>query len=227
MTARLVPAAAAAALLAGCATTPPGYTETARFTYDPARCVDSIAAAPTHAIHRAVEDERPRDAAKPMQFGDLAACVRAADGLPFPALVFELDGRVPTQLDVSFLIERNIAFAARVELLTADYQPVRTVPFDAFVRRGYSYTGSVFLNADDANVRRLVLVPDTAAVGREEKSTVGVSNQNMVAVPVPAGIVYFNVSTGSEVTTRSWLSEVGSFVIVARDYQPPAAVKPR
>lgn len=224
---RRLAAVAAIAALAGCAAAPPPRTEAARFAIDPARCVGSLAEAPVHPIRRVERDGKDGDAGKPLQFGELAACVRAGDGTPYPALVFAVDGTVPLQVDLAFYIEQDVAFAARIELLTADYRIVRSVPFAALARRGYSYTGSVFLNPADAAVRRLALVPDAAVVGRAEESTIGVSTQTMVAVPVPAGLVYFNVSSGNEVTTRSWLSEVGSFSISATPYQPPAASRPR
>ena len=164
---------------------------------------------------------------KPLQFADVAGCAIAEDGVPFPAAVFSLDGRVPTQIDISLLIAEDIAFAARIELLDSDYRVLRSVPFDAFVRRGYSFTGSIFLNSSDNLARVLVMVPDSTAVGRSETSTVGLTQHSTIAVPVAGGVAFAALTTGSEVATRSWLSEIGAFHINARRYALPAVNSPR
>jgi hypothetical protein len=213
----------ATALLLGCGTAPKPRTTAERYSTADRTCYRQISEVPRLAIPDLPDPNQKPKAQPPMQFGTVASCVEAANGEPYPVVVFDVTQQVPVQIDLSLLVADNSAFAARVELLTADYQRVRSVPFSDFVRRGRSFTGSVFLNPVDRDVKRLVLVPDTDAVGTAMATTAGETHVNTVVVPVGAGVVAFNIYSGSERQTRDWLSEVGPFTIQARPYAPPAA----
>jgi hypothetical protein len=215
----------AAVVLVGCGTAPKPRTTAERYSTADRTCYRQLSEVPRLAIPDLPDPEqKPKPKPQPpMQFGSVASCVEAANGEPYPVVVFDVTQQVPVQIDLSLLVADNSAFAARVELLTADYQRVRSVPFSDFVRRGGSFTGSVFLNPIDRDVKLLVLVPDTDAVGTAVATTAGETHVNTVVVPVGAGVVAFNIYSGSERQTRDWLSEVGPFTIQARPYAPPAA----
>lgn len=163
----------------------------------------------------------PPDAA-PLQFKDVATCVRADDDAPVPVALFRIEQAPPIQIDVSAMSARNATFAPRIDLLDREYRVVRSIPFSAFQRRGVQYTATVFLNPADNAVALLALVPDATAFGKEDRSTVGQTDIQTIAIPVGAGVVFWNVLSGSETLTRSWLSEVGLFRIVAERYDPAA-----
>lgn len=212
---------AAAMALSACGPQGTVRQEAERFVYDPAACVDDIASLPVNPVPWVDPDAARPKAPELVQFKDLAGCVRAGDGLPIPAAVFAVDAPPPLQIDFDIVIEQDIAFAARVDLLTERFELVRSMPFEDFVRRGRQYTGSVFINPGE-DIRRIVLVPDSQAVGRVEATTYGVTNTTGMAAPIAGGgVAYFVYNSGSESVSRAWLSEVGPFRIVARPYRLP------
>lgn len=214
-----------AIVLAGCGSAPKPRAAAERYSAAERTCYTQLSEVPRIAIPDLPDPEqKPKPKAQPpMQFGSVASCVEAANGEPYPVVVFDVTQEVPVQIDLSLLVADNSAFAARVELLTADYQRVRSVPFSDFVRRGRSFTGSVFLNPVDRDVKLLVLLPDAEAVGTAVATTAGETHVNTMVLPVAGGVVAFNIYSGSERKTRDWLSEVGPFTIQARPYAPPAA----
>ena len=206
-----------ASILGACASTNP-VTEAKRISLDRSECVASVSQLAAIPLPRLVDPKR--DKFKPLQFENLAKCALAADANPVPVALFQTDGIVPTEVKIALLVDASIAFAAAVDLLDEHFALVRTVPFQSFVRRGNRYTGSVFLNAQERGIRYLLLRPDSDDVGKSESSTFGVSNTMAYAIPVPGGVIYGSYSSGSEQVLRTWLSEVGSFSIIATDYRP-------
>lgn len=211
------------ALMVGCASRPAPQAAV-RLSIDPARCVREIGAMPVAPIPRF--DEAPKRL-QTLAFESLAGCIFAQDGNPLPLAVFALDGQVPTEIHLRFHMGAGVVFAAAGDLLDAEHRLLRSVPFAHFVRRAGAYTGSIFLNPEDAAARYLVLRPDDEAVGRSDQFIEGHSHQTVVSVVAASTLYYASVVTGSESVTRRWLSEVGSFSIWANTYQPPAMVRPK
>jgi hypothetical protein len=205
------------AMTAGCAT-PRTFESAQRFDTAGRSCVESIGEIEPRPIpFVGLGEEEPRT--DPFQFNELATCVNAADGTTVPVVLFEVGNAPPLQISIRAITDGNALFAPRVDLLGSDFRVLRSIPFSEFERRGFSYSTTFFLNAEDAEVRLIALVPDATAFGKEERSTVGAATTHMVAIPVGAGTVFWNVTTGDEELTRTWLSEVGPFRIVARPYQ--------
>ncbi len=205
--------------LAACATTPDAVNAR-RFEIDPARCVENISQVPTVSIPRVLPPASKSKPIAPYEFEQIAGCARSTEGNAVPVAVFQTDGRVPTEIRIVLIVRSSAAFAAAVDLLDADYRRVRTMPFADFLRRGSSYTGTLFLNAGDEAVRFLVFRPDADSVGGSYTTTSGIGQLTPYVIPIPGGVVYGSVSSGVEVTLKTWLSEVGSFSIIAADYQP-------
>lgn len=207
-------------LLGACAGGGAGITEARRLQIDPASCVGDIAQVKAVPIPRAVPEKTKKAEIAPFEFEDLAHCLLAADGKPVPMALFETHGPVPAEIRIVLMVNSSIAFAAAVDLLDSQYQHVRTMPFADFVRRGSSYTGSLFLNESEQNVRYLVFRPDADSVGLTHTTTSGIGNRTPYVIPIPGGIMYGSVSTGVEQVLKTWLSEVGSFSIIASEYRP-------
>ena len=206
------------ALTGACGSVRPTVQSAQRMQLDPGSCVTEIKQIPATALHTGVAAEDWKF--QVFAFQQLASCARAADGSLVPMAVFATDGRVPVEIRVILMVDAQIAFAAAVDLLDAEHQLLRTIPFTDFSRRGASYTGSVFLNEQEQQVRYLVLRPDSASVGTAHSSTSGIGRQVPYVIPIPGGIIYGSVATGSEKILSTWLSEVGSFSIAAREYAP-------
>lgn len=209
-------ALALAAALAGCATSQPRLQEARRLELDRSTCVSKIAALDSVAIPRKLGDKKHK---LPLfKFEGLARCLLAADGSAVPVAVFETDGKLPSEIHISLLVGAETAFAAAVDLLDQEHQLVRTVPFSQFTRRGSSYTGSIFMNETDRDIRYLVFRPDADSVGSAHSSTAGIGSRVPYVIPIPGGVIYGSVATGSEQVMQTWLSEVGTFSIHAEDY---------
>ena len=207
-------------LLGACASGGAGITEARRMQIDPASCVSDIAQVKAVPIPRAAPAKAKKVEIVPFEFEDLARCLLAADGKPVPMALFETHGPVPAEIRIVLMVNSSIAFAAAVDLLDSQYQQVRTMPFADFVRRGSSYTGTVFLNEREQDVRYLVFRPDADSVGSTHTTTSGIGNRTPYVIPIPGGIMYGSISTGVEQVLKTWLSEVGSFSIVASEYRP-------
>lgn len=199
-------AAAGLFALAGCASTL--ATAPVRYQADSAKCLATIDAITPLPIPRA--EKRTDDWAKPQNFQQAASCLLSADGQPVPLLLLAVDGQ-PQEIQLEFLMRSQSAFAAAIDLLDAERRPLRSISFADLVRRGAYYSGTVFLNADDNQVRFLALRPDAQAVGASDVSVVGQRN-SATSVYVASGVVYsLTITTGSEARIQTWLSEVGDF----------------
>ncbi len=209
---------ALAAVLGGCATSGPSVHEARRLELDRSTCVSEISALDSVAIPRKLGEKKQK---LPLfKFENLARCLLAADGTAVPVAVFQTDGKLPSEIHISLFVGASTAFAAAVDLLDQERRLVRTVPFSQFTRRGSSYTGSIFMNAADSDIRYLVFRPDADSVGGAHSSTAGIRSQVPYVIPIPGGVIYGSVATGSERVMQTWLSEVGTFSIHAEDYAP-------
>lgn len=206
--------------LGACAGGGAGITQARRLQIDPATCVGDIAQIDAVPIPRALPEKTRKTQIVPFEFEDLAHCLLAADGNAVPMALFETGGPVPAEIRIVLMVKSSIAFAAAVDLLDSRYQHVRTMPFADFVRRGSSYTGTLFLNEGEKDVRYLVFRPDADSVGATHTTTSGIGNQTPYVIPIPGGIIYGSVSSGAEQVLKTWLSEVGSFSIIASEYRP-------
>lgn len=207
-------------LLGACAGGGARVTEARRLQIDPASCVGDIAQVKAVPVPRAAPAGSKQPEIVPFEFENLAHCLLAADGKPVPMALFETQGPVPAEIRIVLMVNSSIAFAAAVDLLDSRYQLVRTMPFADFVRRGSSYTGTLFLNEREQDVRYLVFRPDADSVGSTHTTTSGIGNRTPYVIPVPGGFIYGSVSSGVEQVLKTWLSEVGSFSIIASEYRP-------
>jgi hypothetical protein len=208
------------ALLGACAGGGAKVSEARRLQIDPSSCVGDIAQVKAVPVPRAAPAGSKQPEIVPFQFENLARCLLAADGKPAPLALFETRGPMPAEIRIVLMVNASIAFAAAVDLLDAQFQHVRTMPFADFVRRGSSYTGTLFLNEREQDVRYLVFRPDADSVGSTHTTTSGIGNRTPYVIPVPGGFIYGSVSSGVEQVMKTWLSEVGSFSIIASEYRP-------
>jgi hypothetical protein len=196
----------------------------ARFDFAKKQCVSQLQTLPVNAVPRVTEEKK--NAQLKIDFQKAASCINAKDGRPVPILLLGLDGKVPSEVNVSIAIRNEAAFASALDLLDSEFGLVRTVPFADFTKRGGSYTLSVFLNDSDQNVRYLAMRPDRGTVGKTDDSIVGMRNETFIAAVAGSTLYYGNFVTGSEVVARTWHSEVGLLQVVLKDYQP-TQIKPR
>ncbi len=198
-------------LLAACASKP--RTEAARFNIDPQTCKASIADVAALPVTRvaAYKDRFP----KSLRFEKVATCLRSDNGGALPLVLMDLGPPAALEVQVNLIMRSEVVLAAAIDLLDAERRLIRSVPFERFVRRGGAYSGSIFLNEKDADVRYLVLRPDPDAVGGKNESISGVA-QTFSAVFVSGGTLYaVNSVTRSEAVLRNWLSEIGDFQVRA------------
>jgi hypothetical protein len=202
-------------VLSGCASKP--RESAANFDFQAKQCVSDVKALTVSPIPRSVGDKP-----QPMRldFQAQASCLTARNGNPIPMLVLGLDGKVPSQIDIGIGIEKQIAFAAAVDVLDQDYKRIRKVPFADFLKRGGSYTLTIFLNQSDAAARYLVLRPDAKEVGEADESLVGVRNDTPIFIVAGGALYGGSFATGSEVVTKTWMSEVGKLSVLLTDYAP-------
>lgn len=210
------------ALLAGCAQRQ--MTAAARITLDQQACNAGLPELRARPIARTIEGKSPVKKLSQFAFEDIAKCLRTT-GEPIPVALFELDGKVPSELHMTLNIKQSGAFAAAIDLLDSEYKFIRTVPFSRFVKRGASYTLTEFINASDANARYIVLRPDTQAFGTNDASIVGSRNQTPFLLVAGAAAYYGTFVTGSEKLASRWLSETGIFSVWIDDYALEATKK--
>jgi hypothetical protein len=197
------------ALLTGCASAP--RTQAQRYDVDQSSCVDSIMAVPALPIPFA--EQRKDRFPKPRSFEQVATCMLAQDGNPIPVVLMGVSRELPLEVQVYLLTHREIALAASIDLLDDERRLLRTVPFSDFVRRGGAYSGSIFLNKDDDQVRFLLMRPDPDAVGSSDASVVGKTNTAPAVFAAGSALYLVTIRTGNEALSRTWLSEVGEFSV--------------
>jgi hypothetical protein len=155
-------AAAAVAMLAGCAAAPMRAVDTA------GPCVAAVSALTPHAAF-VPDPAKPAKAAKPVQFADVGGCLER-DGRREGVALFRIDAvPAPSMATVAMWSDPRGTLAAKVELLDADFRVLRTHPFADFTRRGMQYSLTVFDNAGGDDVRYLLVSPDAAMVGGSDQ----------------------------------------------------------
>jgi hypothetical protein len=210
-----LPVALAAVALFGCAQQQ--QTSAQRIQIDKSVCLESITNLPARSIVRTEERKAPPRKLSEFAFESIASCLKTKKD-PVPVSLFQLDGKVPSELHIVINIQQSGAFAAAVDLLDEKHRFVRTVPFSKFVKRGSGYTLTEFLNQSDAAVRYVVLRPDSQAFGENDASIVGLRNENAFVFVAGSAAFYGNFVTGSEATASRWLGETGKFSIWVDDY---------
>ncbi|MDG2519189.1 hypothetical protein [Lysobacter soli] len=212
MTMRIRMTTALACLLAsGCSSM--GYK--AQMPDVSANCVDSLPAIAVSGTPLRFPAEGKKPDAKYLEFAQVARCYRSNDGAPRPVALYRLDSITPpAEVDVSVSLSTGGTFAAAVEVLDADFQPVRRYGFSDFVRRGSLYSLTLFLNPSGRAPAYLMLTPDDGQVGKSD-TAVG-SFTNVVSAPVAATGAVFMYSTGTETRTVSPFLQGGKVLVVAR-----------
>jgi hypothetical protein len=144
-----------------------------------------------------------------MEFAEVADCV-TLDGTALPVALYRLDAfEGPTEIDIRVLLSEGGTFAASAELLDAGFQPVKHHGFTDFVRRTNEYSLSVFVDpARPQAPRYLLLRPDAAVVGQDDRSITSQSSAFMM----PGGGAY---RFGKEVTRSRPLIGAGQLQVVA------------
>ena len=209
-------------LFSGCAQQQ--LTAAARITLDQQACSAELSELGARPVTRTIEGKSPAKKLSQFAFEDIAKCLKTK-GEPIPVALFELDGKVPSELHMTLDIRQSGAFAAALDLLDGEYKFIRTVPFSRFVKRGASYTLTEFINASDANARYIVLRPDTQAFGTNDASVVGSRNETPFLLVAGAAAYYGSFVTGSEKLASRWLSETGVFSVWIDDYALEATKK--
>jgi len=176
----------------GCAAT----RYTAKLPNVDANCVDNLRAVnPLPLAYLPGDDKLKKTASKPVEFASVATCYRAAEVAPVPVALYRFDGVAPpSEVSVAVTLSTGGTFAAKVDLLDAQLQPVRSYGFDTFVRRGTQYSLNVFLNDAAKMPSYLLISPDRAQVGKND-TTVG-SQTNAVVFPT-GGAFYYGTETSS------------------------------
>jgi uncharacterized lipoprotein NlpE involved in copper resistance len=192
-------------------------TSAQRIQIDKSVCMESLTNLPARSIVRTEERKAPPRKLSEFAFESIASCLKTKKD-PIPVSLFKLDGKVPSELHIVINIQQSGAFAAALDLLDEKQRFVRTVPFKNFVKRGSGYTLTEFLNQSDANVRYVVLRPDSQAFGENDASIVGLRNENAFVFVAGSAAFYGNFVTGSEKTASRWLGETGKFSIWIDDY---------
>ena len=210
------------ALFSGCAQRQ--LTAAARISLDQQACNTELSELGARPVARTVEGKSPAKNLSQFAFEDIAKCLKTK-GEPIPVALFELDGKVPSELHMTLNIRQSGAFAAAIDLLDSEYKFIRTVPFSRFVKRGASYTLTEFINASDANARFIVLRPDVQAFGTNDASVVGSRNETPFLLVAGAAAYYGSFVTGSEKLASRWLSETGVFSVWIDDYALEATKK--
>jgi hypothetical protein len=192
----------AIALLGGCASSqPPRRVDLA------AQCAISITALQAHPLALPVAE-----AGKPppfTDFADVGECLQTDTGKVATALFGLPDMARPAQVTLTIQANAAATLATAVTLLDADRQPLQRHGFDAFVRRGHTFTLDMFLNDADHKIAYLLLTPDAAWVGKADESTRG-GTSTMV---IPVGLAFVAFNTGYEARSRRELTDAGSIRI--------------
>ncbi len=190
-----------ALLLAACATEP-----MRRVALDQG-CASSVAQLIAHPAF-VPDAAKPKLKPKQAQFADYAACVER-DGTRTGAALFRIDQVAPpSTLTLTIVSDSRGTLAARIELLDADFNPVRSHGFDDFVRRGMQYTLDMFHNVGDPPIRYLLVSPDPARVGGVDQHF-GAQTQTLFV-----GTGYYN--HGVESVSSRPLGDAGTLIVSVR-----------
>lgn len=157
------------------------------------------------------------------EFAEHSACL-GPPALPVRTSVMLFDLAAvprPAQLAVSLPVSEGGTLAGAVDMLDADFGPLKHRGFGEFIRRGDAYTLAVFLR--DTGPRYLAVSPDAAFVGQEVK-TIGTLSQT---TPISTGYATVVVVSGQEVKRTYPLMAGGKIsVTLVSDVQPAQAAAP-
>lgn len=207
----------ASALLCGCAAN--AYKAKLPALAATSDCSARLAAIPAIPLAAVASDPgKPRTY---VEFADIAHCYDDA-GQATPIALYALpDAAAPAELEVSVSLSAGGTFAAALELLDAQFRPIRRYGFDSFARRGSEYRLVAFLNAGGPRPAYAMLSPDPAQVGKSDTTVGSIST----ATVVPAGPVMFAMQNGHETrVTRPFLE--GGRISVALHPQSAAPFEP-
>lgn len=192
--------------MAGCAT---AYR--AKLPASDLPCNASLASIAPLPLHYTTTTDKDK-AAPYIEFADIAQCHTSAEGSTSLALYALDEVRPPAEIGVSVLLSTGGTFAASVQLLDANFVPLKSYGFDRFVRRGDEYSLNVFLNTDGPASAYLLLSPDRTQVGKSDVTVASHANPIMI----PAGPVMFMYSHGVEGNTVRPFLEGGQIRVTAR-----------
>lgn len=124
------------------------------------------------------------------EFADISRCVVSpGNGKPEAVALYRFEDLTPpAEVDISSLLSPGGTFATSADLLDQTFHSVRHYPFGNFVRRGSTYSLSIFLNPADSGVRYLLISPDEANVGRSDVA-IGTQSANVPVMVVPGAMV--------------------------------------
>ncbi len=146
------------------------------------------------------------------EFRDLAACVDS-DAAPAPVVLFALEGALlPAEIDLSLSESGGLVMAAQVEVPDAQFRVLQRHSFRDFALRSGRFTRRLFLNAEDAGARYLLLRPDPEAQGRDLEH---ISGRRVATVWMAAGWMD-SYADGREVRTRLALWDAGAIGLELR-----------
>ena len=197
---------ALAILASGCATT----RYAAKLPDVSTNCVADLRQIAAVPLQHVAPDADPPAA---VEFASVARCIRSGETGAVPVALYRLEGvSPPSELNVSVVLSTGGTFAAAVEVLDTNLQPLQQYGFERFTRRGNQYSLSVFLNPSERAPGYLLLKPDRAQVGKTDVALGSASSP----VVIPAGPVIFTYHAGSETSVQRPFLEGGQVLVTAR-----------
>ncbi|MFC4818997.1 hypothetical protein [Dokdonella ginsengisoli] len=148
------------------------------------------------------------------------SCLRDGRGDPRPALKFDLAGlTLPLEVQITSIAQRSVTFAPTADVLDVDARTIARHPFERFTKRQTDYSLSVFLNAAGQPPAFLLLMPDDAWLGKQNRTISGESYTFVWST----GAVMGTYTGGGERNTVSTFSDVGRIRILVKPYRPATA----
>lgn len=208
----LLLAAVAAAVLAGCASSP---RKVAVAGYQPPPdCVAHLDEVDPITLQMADTGTGSKHRPRFQEIHETAACVRDGDRAR-PVLLYSL-ARLPVPAEIGITIQSSAfaeaaVFAPSVVLLDAGRRPLKRHRIADFERRGGTYTLTVFVNDDTAGGGFMLIEPDAEQVGREMQQRVGVNQ----SVTVATGFGWLTWVDGNETQRTAIFTDVGRVMVSA------------
>lgn len=205
-------------LLAGLAALP--ICATAAETPPPA-CAADIGALPQWVFAADKPEKSNRElAGKSLRFASDASCLNLGDGKQTGALLVRL-GRTSkaSNVKVTVFTVKEQTLPAKIDVLDAEFKPLKSYSFDRFTQRGMNYSHTIF--ADPAGQAAFFLVsPDVDWLGRAHQTTAG--ERWWTYVPGLVG----GFANGNEVQHTASFASGGEVKIELED-DPRSTEKPR
>jgi hypothetical protein len=192
-----------ALLLMACGTlvTPAGVTLAADGKAPPPRvCVGSHSELPVTSLEKHFLEKKGR-----LKLDMKSPCLQRTGEVPVPAMLFalpELDA--PYVVRIESIVSQTFVMP-RIDMLGADHAPLRTIDHTRFKRRANSTTADIFMNAEHASERFLLIYADPAQIGTtDERLSMGLQS------------TFIGTGTwmsGSDTKTTVHAVETGSLVV--------------